>query len=124
MRFVLMAIADGGGQADPGAPDRAALDRAALDRAALDRAALDRYGAELVRAGVLLAAEALEPAAVGACLRYSGEQRILSRPAPGAVSRFWMLQTAGEDEALEWARRMPLTTGTVEVRRVTDDEGR
>ena len=105
MRFVLTALADDGDQAEGPSP------------------ALDRYTADLVRAGVLLAAESLEPAAAGACLRYEGEVRILSRPASGALRRFWMLETAGEEEALEWARRLPLTSGTVEVRRVTD-EGR
>ncbi|WP_285115694.1 YciI family protein [Leifsonia sp. fls2-241-R2A-40a] len=107
MRFVLMALADDG-----------------------DPAALDGYERELVRAGVLLAAEALEPADAGACLRFEGEERILSRipsghqPTAGDVTGIWMLQTAGEDEALEWARRLPLTRGTVEVRRVAGDAGR
>jgi hypothetical protein len=104
MRFVLMAHAEGG--------------------VAPDRPAFDRFAAELVRAGVLLAAEALAPAADGVCVRFAGEERLLSRPATGPVTRFWMLQTAGEDEAVEWARRLPLAAGTVEVRRVTGDEGR
>jgi hypothetical protein len=106
MRFVLMALDEEVGQDAPLRPQ------------------LDGYGAELVRAGVLLAAEALSPAAEGACVRFVGEERILSRPATGAMSRFWMLEAACEDEALEWARRLPLTSGTVEVRRVTSDEDR
>ena len=106
MRFVLMALAEGG------------------EQAATPRAELDRYDADLVRAGVLLAAEALEPPTAGVCVRFEGELRILSRPAVGALNRFWMLETAGEAEALEWARRLPLTSGTVEVRRVTGDDGR
>ncbi|MGO4534672.1 YciI family protein [Leifsonia sp. 2MCAF36] len=110
MRFVLMALGEEG--EGGGAP------------ATAPRAELERYDAELVRAGVLLAAEALRPAEEGACVRFEGEQRILSRPAVGALSRFWMLETAGEEEAVEWARRLPLTSGTVEVRRVTGDEGR
>jgi hypothetical protein len=105
MRFVLMAVdgAVGTGSAGP---------------------ALERYRADLVRAGVLLAAEALEPASAGATVRFAGEERILSRPASSGVGALWMLETAGEDEALEWARRLPCTSGTVEVRRVTGDDGR
>jgi hypothetical protein len=106
MRFVLMALADEG------------------EEAVVPRPALERYGADLVRAGVLLAAESLEPAAAGACVRFDGELRTLSRPAIGTTNRFWMLETACEEEALEWARRLPFTSGTVEVRRVTGDEGR
>jgi hypothetical protein len=111
MRYVLMALAEGG--------DAAPL----CD----DPAALDRYEQELVRAGVLLAAEALEPAETGTRIHFDGEERILSRIPParadtgaaaGRVEGLWMLQTAGEDEALEWARRLPLTRGTVDVRRV------
>ena len=56
MRYVLMALAEGG--------DAAPL----CD----DPAALDRYEQELVRAGVLLAAEALEPAETGTRIHYDG----------------------------------------------------
>lgn len=112
MRFVLMAQAEEGDGGEP---------------AVGDRAALDRYEQDLVRAGVLLAAEALEPAATGARIHFDGEDRSLDRsPGPSAarVTGLWMLQTAGEDEALEWARRLPLTSGSVEVRRVAGDVGR
>ena len=105
MRFVLMAL---GEEAD----------------AAAARPELDRYRAELVRAGVLLAADALDPASAGASVRCAGEERILSRPAMSGVSALWMVETACEDEALEWARRLPLASGTVEVRRVAGDDGR
>ncbi|MGH1550873.1 YciI family protein [Leifsonia poae] len=105
MRFVLMAL---GEEAETAAT----------------RPELDRYRAELVRAGVLLAADALEPASAGVSVRCTGEERILSRPATSTVSALWMVETAGEDEALEWARRLPLTSGTVEVRRVAGDDGR
>jgi hypothetical protein len=113
MRYVLMALAEGGEPA-------AAVD--ALGGDPVNR--FDAFDAELVRAGVLLAAEALEPPTAGACVRFLGEERILSRPATGGVTRFWMLDTAGEEEAVEWARRLPLLSGTVEVRRVVGDEGR
>jgi hypothetical protein len=107
MRFVLMALACDG-----------------------EAAALDSYEQELVRAGVLLAAEPLEAAGTGARIRFEGDDRILSRipsgaqPADDAVTAIWTLHTAGEDEALEWARRLPLTRGTVEVRRVAGDASR
>lgn len=112
MRFVLMAQAEEGDGVEP-APQ--------------DRAALDRYEQDLVRAGVLLAAEALEPAGACARIHFDGEDRTLDRsPGPSAarVTGLWMLQTAGEEEALEWARRLPLTRGSVEVRRVAGDVGR
>lgn len=118
MRFAMIALADGGDAGEAGRPPAA------------EPAALDRYERELVRAGVLLAAEALEPAAAGTRVRFEGDVRILDRLPQGhehdgcAVAAFWMLQTSGEEEALEWARRLPLTRGTVEVRRVTGDTAR
>lgn len=111
MRYVLMAQAEEGDGAEP---------------AVRDRAALDRYEQELVRAGVLLAAEALEPVGTGVRIRFDGESPTPDRfPDAGTrVTALWTLQTAGEDEALEWGRRLPLTSGSVEVRRVAGDAGR
>ena len=38
------------------------------------------------------------------------------------IAGFWILQVSSEDEALEWARRIPLDSGSVEVRRVHEVE--
>jgi len=36
------------------------------------------------------------------------------------ISGFWILQVASRDEAVEWARRVPLRSGRIEIRRVLE----
>lgn len=115
MRFVLMAYAGEGAGGGSGPED-----------AAPDRAALARFGAELVRAGVLLAAEAILADAGAARVRFDGGERIREprspdRPRPTGL---WVLDVADEDEAVEWARRLPLAEGSAEVLRVDGGEVR
>ncbi|HWU47408.1 MAG TPA: YciI family protein [Humibacter sp.] len=94
-----------------------------------DDAALDEMGAfneELIKAGVLLAGEGLEQSATGARISYDGEDREVT-DGPFAetkelIAGFWILQVASRDEAIEWARRAPLRTGQVEIRRVFEIE--
>lgn len=81
---------------------------------------LRRYTAELIRAGVLLVGEVLEddraptPGSAGAPDRAG---------SPWRPTAFWIVQAADRAEALEWARRLPVTRGPgthgrVEVRRI------
>jgi hypothetical protein len=87
-----------------------------------DLNAMGRYNEELIKAGVLLAGEGLTPSAEGARIDYSGEDRDVTdgpfTETKELIAGFWIIQTASKDEALEWARRIPLTSGAVEVRRV------
>ena len=88
---------------------------------------VDRMGAyndELIKAGVLLAGEGLHPTSEGARVEYAGDERTITdgpfTETKELVAGFWIIQAATKEEALEWARRIPLTTGRVEVRRVFD----
>ena len=116
MRHLLILLADAESGRGPAAPRARA--------AALDGAALEAYERELIRAGVLLAGESLAPAEEGLRVDCDGDSRTVAPVPPGAsapgVEAFWMLETGGMDEALEWARRIPLRHGTVEVRPVRD----
>ncbi|MHA7986654.1 YciI family protein [Rathayibacter sp. CAU 1779] len=89
-----------------------------------DAAAMNAFNERLIRAGVLLAGDGLEVGGAGIRVTYSGDGRAVTEgtfPAPTApVCGFWILQVASREEAVEWARRMPLTDGTVEVRKVLD----
>ena len=86
--------------------------------------AMGRYNDELIKAGVLLAGEGLHPSSEGARIEYSGEDRtIVDGPfteTKELIAGFWIIQAANKAEALEWARRIPLESGRVEVRRVFD----
>lgn len=72
---------------------------------------MGRYNEELVKAGVLLAAEGLQPSSKGARVRFSGEQRsVIDGPfteTKELVAGFWLIQVASLDEAIEWVKRCP-----------------
>jgi len=73
--------------------------------------AMGKYNEELVKAGVLLAAEGLQPSSKGARVRHRGGKAIVV-DGPFAESKeliagFWMIQVKSKDEAIEWAKRVP-----------------
>ena len=74
-------------------------------------AAMGRFNEELVKAGVMLAGEGLQPSAKGARVRFNGRQRMVV-DGPFAetkelVAGFWLWQLRSLDVAIEWARRCP-----------------
>jgi len=74
-------------------------------------AEMGRFNEELVKAGVLLAAEGLQPSAKGVRVRFSGNQRtVVDGPfaeTKELVAGFWLWQVHSMDEAIEWVRRCP-----------------
>lgn len=86
-----------------------------------------RFNDELIRAGVLLAAEGLDPEE-GVVVDFTGEEVVVTDGPYGETkelfSGFYLLDVASRQEAVEWAKRAPLTDGTkIEIRRVpTIDE--
>lgn len=90
-------------------------------------AAMMKYNEELTRAGVLLSLDGLHPSARGARITYpQGKPNVTNGPFSGAgdiVAGFWMLQVKSRAEAVEWAKRIPVTgTEMVEVRQVFELE--
>jgi hypothetical protein len=91
------------------------------------REAMDRWTAfdqETTDAGALIACEPLEPSG-GTVLhvRDNGEQVVTDGPFAEAreqLGGFCLLECASSDEALEWARKVPLGTGAIEIRPVMD----
>ena len=72
---------------------------------------MGRFNEELVKAGIMLAGEGLQPSARGARVRFSGRQRtVLDGPFAETrelVAGFWLWQVRSMDEAIEWVRRCP-----------------
>ncbi|MEV0944713.1 YciI family protein [Micromonospora wenchangensis] len=84
---------------------------------------MGRFNDELIRAGVLVAAEGLEDPAQGVVVDYSGETPVVTDGPYGETKElfggFYLLDVASKEEAVEWARRMPALPGSkCEVRRV------
>jgi len=94
--------------------------------------AMTRYNDELVKAGVLLAAEGLQPSSKGARVRFAGNQRtVIDGPfaeTKELIAGFWLIDVRSKEEALEWVKRCPNPlegTSEIEIRQVfeADDFG-
>jgi hypothetical protein len=88
---------------------------------------MGKYNEELVKAGVMLAAEGLQASSNGKRVKFSGEKRtIIDGPfaeAKELIAGFWLWQVRSMDEAVEWLKRAPFDGGTeVEIRRVFEAE--
>ncbi|QGN33602.1 YciI family protein [Microlunatus sp. Gsoil 973] len=84
---------------------------------------MGRYNDQLIKAGVLVAAEGLdnEP---GVVVDHSSQPPVVTDGPYGETKElfagFWILNVASQEEAVEWARRAPLTGpgSKAEIRRV------
>ena len=72
---------------------------------------MGKYNEELVKAGVMLAGEGLQPSSKGARVRFSGEKRtVIDGPfteAKELIAGFWIFQVKSKEEAIEWVKRCP-----------------
>ena len=85
--------------------------------------AMGEFNDELIRAGVLLAAEGLEDASETVVVDFTGEQPVVTDGPYGETKElfngYYVLDVASKAEAVEWAKRMPYMTGSkAEIRRV------
>jgi len=86
-------------------------------------AAMGKFNEELVKAGVMLAGEGLQPSSKGKRVRFSGQQRtIIDGPfteTKELIGGFWLWQVKSMEEAVEWLKRAPFDVGAeVEIRQV------
>src|SRR5438270_7255859 len=83
---------------------------------------MGKFNEELSKAGVLLAAEGLQPSLKGARVKFSGDKRtVVDGPFPETkelVAGFWLWQVKSKQEAIEWAKRAPFEDTEVEIRQV------
>ncbi|WP_067547074.1 YciI family protein [Nocardia crassostreae] len=91
--------------------------------------AMGQFNDELIRAGILLAAEGLDDPSGGVVVDYSSEPPVVTDGPYGETKElfggFYLLNVASKEEAVEWAKRMPMTRPGIktEIRRVpTIDE--
>jgi hypothetical protein len=92
------------------------------------KAEMDRwqaYGQELVEAGAFIAGEGLQESATATTIRIGdGDERVVT-DGPFAetkeqVGGFYLIECDDLDQALEWAKKVPLSKGGIEVRPVMD----
>jgi hypothetical protein len=118
MRFMVMVMATK--ESEAGAPPTAEA-----------IAGMQEYNEELVKAGVLLAAEGLTPSSKGARVKFSGDKRtVIDGPfaeSKEVVAGFSIIQAKSLEEAIEWVKRAPNVffpngEAQVEIRKLMDAE--
>ncbi|MGI9145358.1 MAG: YciI family protein [Chloroflexota bacterium] len=112
MRFMVLVKADKDSEAGV-LPDEKLL------------ADMGKFNEDLAKAGVLLAADGLQPSSKGARVRFSGSSRsVIDGPfteSKELIAGFWILQVNSKEEAIEWVKRCPnpmLGETELEIRQV------
>ena len=93
-------------------------------------AEMGAFNEELLKAGVMLAADGLRDSSMGKRVRFDDEGSSAVIDGPFAetkelVAGYWVWQVSSMDEAVEWLRRAPFRGSEVEIRQVfeADDFG-
>jgi hypothetical protein len=93
-------------------------------------AEMGKFNEELVKAGVMLAGEGLQPSSKGVRVRFSGNKRtVIDGPfaeTKELVAGFWLWQCKSKEEAIEWVKRCPSPfpgqESEIEIRQVFEAE--
>lgn len=90
-------------------------------------AEMGKFNEELAEAGVLLAAEGLQPSSKGVRVRFSGKKRtIIDGPfaeTKELIGGFWLWQVKSKEEAIDWLKRAPFDGGAeIEIRQLNELE--
>jgi hypothetical protein len=91
--------------------------------------AMMAYNEELVKAGIMLAGDGLQPSSKGKRVLFSGDKRtVIDGPfaeTKELIAGYWVWQVKSLDEAVEWVKRCPnpmLTDSIIEIRPVFEAE--
>jgi len=87
------------------------------------------FNDELVKAGIMLAGEGLQPSSKGVRVKFSGKQRtVIDGPfaeTKELVAGYWIWQVKSLEEAIEWVKRCPNPMpgdSEIEIRQIFSDE--
>ena len=99
MRFLMLLKADKRTEAGV-LPTRAELE------------AMGKYNEELVKAGVLLDGAGLQPSSKGAKVTFQNGKAVVTdgpfAETKDLIAGYWMIKVNSRDEAIEWAKRVPV----------------
>jgi hypothetical protein len=91
--------------------------------------AMYTYNEELVKAGVMLSGDGLQPTSKGARVRFSGQdRRVIDGPfaeTKELIAGFWIWRCASLQEAIEWVKKCPnpqVTDSDIEIRQIFEAE--
>jgi len=92
-------------------------------------AEMGKFNEELVKAGIMLAGEGLQPSSKGARVRFSGAKRtVIDGPfaeTKELVAGYWIWTVKSREEAIEWVKRCPNpmpTDSEIEIRQIYEAE--
>jgi hypothetical protein len=88
---------------------------------------MGKFNEELMKAGVMQAADGLHPSSKGRRVRFSGAERtVIDGPfteTKELIAGFWLWRVKSMDEALDWLKRAPFDGGIeVEIRPIFEAE--
>ncbi len=90
---------------------------------------MGKFNEELVKAGIMLAGEGLQPSSKGTRVRFSGPKRtVIDGPfaeTKELIAGFWLWQVKSKEEAIEWVKRCPNPMpgeSEIEIRQVFEVE--
>ena len=90
---------------------------------------MGKFNEELVKAGILLAADGLHPSSKGARVRFSGKSRtVIDGPfaeTKELIAGYWIWRVKSLQEAIDWVKRCPNPhdePGEIEIRPVFEME--
>jgi len=91
---------------------------------------MGKFNEELVKAGVMLAGEGLQPSSKGVRVRFSGARRTVTdgpfSETKELIAGVWLWQCKSMAEAIEWVKRCPNpfpdTDSEIEIRQVFESE--
>jgi hypothetical protein len=90
---------------------------------------MGKFNEELVKAGVMLAGEGLQPSSKGKRVRFAGKKRsVIDGPfteTKELIAGFWLWQVRSMEEAIEWVKRCPnpmAGESEIEIRQVFEME--
>lgn len=86
-------------------------------------AAMGQFNEELIKAGILLAADGLKPSSQGKRVLFSGAQRMVTdgpfTETKELIAGFWIWKVSSMEEAVQWVKRCPNpmpTDSEIEIR--------
>jgi hypothetical protein len=94
--------------------------------------AIRKFNDEMRKAGVLVELSRLHPSSKGARIKFSGGKHLVT-DGPFAETKeliggYWIIQVKSKEEAIEWAKRVPVPDGEdweyeIEIRQFLEMEG-
>ena len=93
-------------------------------------AAMGKFNEELANAGIMVAADGLQPSSKGARVRFNGDKRtVIDGPfaeTKELIAGFWIWKVKSKQEAIEWVKRcpnpMPGEQSEIEIRQIFEAE--